>query len=452
MAWITIFKAGKHKDASGKTTEWTEDDVKDMANMYNNQKEDEKHDAPIVIGHPKTDDPAQGWVNKLKYTGGKLLAETKQVSKTFAKKVKDGEYKKVSVRLYPNNLLRHVGYLGAATPAIKGLGDAMLSEFIFSEEEVDTNIFDEEEKLFKEDTAANKQEARSKKYGIQIQGDVKTPTNAVGKPVHYKDLSDDDFADPIHYKFPVHDKANTIVSLKLFYNYQTREKYSDDDRQIIGARLVEASLKHKLDKELIRNTYSEYEFPLTNTGEFKLTDEQKAFRDALIAAVESETSADVATKVSKIFAEKWSEHIKETPAKKPPAKKDVPPKKEETKEFVELKNMLASNQNEVESLKSELRDKQYNEYLSQFGHLSPAQKGMCKQILEMANKNTEQLEFAEGDKTVKILGTDLVKKFIESIPIVQKFGEAVTPAYGNADADDFEAQDKYIKEYNESLN
>ncbi|MCO5250709.1 MAG: hypothetical protein M9949_04720 [Candidatus Kapabacteria bacterium] len=143
--WIAIFKPGTHTDAAGNTRTWSDNDLRNMVKMYNEQSPTEKHDAPIVKGHPKTDDPAMGWVDSLKYESGKLWAKLRNLQNSFVDEVKSGAYKKVSVRLYPNNMLRHVGFLGATPPAIKGLGDAELAEyigFVFNEDEITTSDID----------------------------------------------------------------------------------------------------------------------------------------------------------------------------------------------------------------------------------------------------------------------------------------------------------------------
>ena len=98
----------------------------------------------MVIGHPKTDSPAYGWVEALKREGKTLLAKLKQVQPDFAELVRAGRYKKRSICLNGDGSLRHVGFLGGAPPAVKGLaevrfaegGDLHLFEFAACEEEV----------------------------------------------------------------------------------------------------------------------------------------------------------------------------------------------------------------------------------------------------------------------------------------------------------------------------
>ena len=96
-----------------------------------------KHEAPIVIGHPRTDAPAYGWIKRLSAAQG-LEAEPHQVDPAFAELVAAGRYKKISASFFqpdsPQNpvpgtyYLRHVGFLGAQPPAVKGLRSPEFAE------------------------------------------------------------------------------------------------------------------------------------------------------------------------------------------------------------------------------------------------------------------------------------------------------------------------------------
>lgn len=115
--WIEVFKTGIWTDSNGNTRAWTEEDLDKIASSYDPRE----HEAPIVIGHPKDNAPAYGWVEALKREGEKLLAKIKPTAKEFVEWVRKGLYKKVSISLYPDMRLRHVGFLGAVPPAVKGL-------------------------------------------------------------------------------------------------------------------------------------------------------------------------------------------------------------------------------------------------------------------------------------------------------------------------------------------
>lgn len=117
--WMEVFRAGKHVSSSGAERDWSVDDLVRMAEAY----DPTIHQAPLVVGHPKDNDPAYGWVKALKVDGNTLLAMPDQVEPAFAELVKAGRYKKRSISLYPDGTLRHVGFLGAQPPAVKGLKD-----------------------------------------------------------------------------------------------------------------------------------------------------------------------------------------------------------------------------------------------------------------------------------------------------------------------------------------
>lgn len=117
--WVEVFRIGKHTDSGGNTREWTEQDLETIVSKY----DPANHEAPAVIGHPKDNAPAYAWVEGLKSEGGSLWAKFKQIVPEFAEGVESGLWKKRSIALYPDLSLRHVGFLGAMPPAIKGLAD-----------------------------------------------------------------------------------------------------------------------------------------------------------------------------------------------------------------------------------------------------------------------------------------------------------------------------------------
>lgn len=131
---LPIFKVGRHTDMSGATLEITEADLEKTVAAYLPSR----HEAPLVVGHPQHDAPAWGWVAAMTLVDGILWATPHQVDPAFAKQVATGRYKKISASFYTPNApsnphpgvyyLRHVGFLGAQPPAIKGLPDAMFRE------------------------------------------------------------------------------------------------------------------------------------------------------------------------------------------------------------------------------------------------------------------------------------------------------------------------------------
>lgn len=127
MKAFEIFRKGKQTASDGTTLEFGEDLLAAAVAAY----DPALHEAPIVVGHPKDNHPAFGWIKSLSYADGVLTAEPDQVDPEFAELVQAGRYKKRSASFYlpdaPNNpkpgtlYLRHVGFLGAQPPAVKGL-------------------------------------------------------------------------------------------------------------------------------------------------------------------------------------------------------------------------------------------------------------------------------------------------------------------------------------------
>lgn len=131
---IEVLKPGVHVDANGIKVEFTEADLQAIADNY----DPAIHEAPFVVGHPKMDAPAYGWSRRFVCKDGLLFAEGQDVEEQFAGLVKDRRFSKISLSLYgptaPNNpkpgiwYPRHVGFLGAMPPSIKGLKSAEFAE------------------------------------------------------------------------------------------------------------------------------------------------------------------------------------------------------------------------------------------------------------------------------------------------------------------------------------
>jgi len=126
--WVEVFSVGEQTDANGNTREWTDADLNKIVSNYKTNK----HEAPLVVGHPKENAPAFGWVEELKTDGKLLFAKFRQLVPEFVDAVKQGMYKKRSISLYPDLTLRHIGFLGAVPPAVKGLADIKFKEQIES--------------------------------------------------------------------------------------------------------------------------------------------------------------------------------------------------------------------------------------------------------------------------------------------------------------------------------
>lgn len=133
MTRIHILKPGTYRDMNGADVRFTASDLAQIAQSY----DPKLSQAPIVIGHPAVEDPAYGWAESLSTDADGLHAETENVDPAFADLVRAGRYRTVSGSFYrpdsPGNpkpgswYLRHIGFLGAQPPAVKGLKRAQLA-------------------------------------------------------------------------------------------------------------------------------------------------------------------------------------------------------------------------------------------------------------------------------------------------------------------------------------
>ncbi|MFA5598912.1 MAG: hypothetical protein WDA26_15220 [Pusillimonas sp.] len=176
MNIIEIFRPGKFKAMNGKEIEFSASMLQDIAANYNTSV----YQAPLVIGHPKVEDPAYGWVKNLSFADGKLKAEPESVVEEFAGIVSAGLYKNVSASFFapdhPANpapgkyYLKHVGFLGATPPAVSGLkavsfasGDEQEICFEFSDNTKTAEFAAKEQELLKKEKALAARETELKK-------------------------------------------------------------------------------------------------------------------------------------------------------------------------------------------------------------------------------------------------------------------------------------------------
>jgi hypothetical protein len=134
MKRFEIFRPGAHTASGGQALTFSEADLDATVRAY----DPAKHEAPIVVGHPKDNHPAYGWVGQLSFAEGALVVEPQQVDPDFAEMVQKGRFKKRSASFYAPDAktnpvpgvyyLRHVGFLGAQPPAVKGLKDVAFAD------------------------------------------------------------------------------------------------------------------------------------------------------------------------------------------------------------------------------------------------------------------------------------------------------------------------------------
>lgn len=124
--WVPIAKVGKFVSDDGVDRDLS---AEFLASVVANYSADD-HEAPAVVGHPAADVPAYGWVSELRFQDGTLEARFADTDEEFERLVEQGRFKKRSAAFWLESPrgsaikspgLKHVGFLGAARPAVKGL-------------------------------------------------------------------------------------------------------------------------------------------------------------------------------------------------------------------------------------------------------------------------------------------------------------------------------------------
>ena len=121
-----IFRTGTFTTLRGDQISYSETDLQKMAAVF----DPKRRKAPLVLGHPENDQPAMGQAQKLIVKDGKLYALA-MVNEALESLVKTRRYAKVSASfLTPfatSNptpgayYLKHIGFLGAMPPSVKGM-------------------------------------------------------------------------------------------------------------------------------------------------------------------------------------------------------------------------------------------------------------------------------------------------------------------------------------------
>jgi hypothetical protein len=167
--WVEIFRVGDY----GAKGEFTAADLDAMVANLAHWK------PPLVLGHPDTDSPAMGWAAEFKREGDRLLMRAENVQPELRAHVASGRFPNRSIALYTNPkgtgpAVRHIGFLGATPPEVKGLAPIRFSSSQFVEIEFKERQM-EKSKLV---TMAEEAVAKMGKDAVFFDGNRHTPINA----------------------------------------------------------------------------------------------------------------------------------------------------------------------------------------------------------------------------------------------------------------------------------
>ena len=131
---LHLARPGRFTDMHGQDVELTPALLAQLAASY----DPAIYQAPLVVGHPKANAPAFGWLDAIEATPEGLFGTPINVDPFFADAVRSGRYPKRSLSFWPADhpqsptpgqpYIRHLGVLGAVPPAIPGLRGADLAD------------------------------------------------------------------------------------------------------------------------------------------------------------------------------------------------------------------------------------------------------------------------------------------------------------------------------------
>ncbi|MCY3689236.1 MAG: hypothetical protein OXG90_09720 [Gammaproteobacteria bacterium] len=131
---IDLLKIGNYTDANGNRHEFTRQNLTDLAESY----DADKWPSPLVLGHPKMDSPAYGWLGSASVEGDTLTGKIVDLAEDVKTLIRNKSFRRISISIHPVDgasnprrgrslYIRHVGLLGAKAPAVPGLSPVSLS-------------------------------------------------------------------------------------------------------------------------------------------------------------------------------------------------------------------------------------------------------------------------------------------------------------------------------------
>jgi len=361
--WIQVFKAGKHTDSSGATREYTLKDLDYIVNRYNNQSVEDKHEAPAVIGHPQHDKPAYAWVAALERVGNVLYAKLKDISDGLKELLEQRAFTKISIALYPDMLLRHVGFLGAMPPAVKGLkspefNDGNYAEYNFEIREIKR-------------VAEQEQAAREVELNLDVIIEASELTEQSVKPTKRK-KSNNAAAGDIPVKFN-ETKSIPIVNFNNYNKGTEMDEFikavTEELRKYFNEEVASKALEIMLSKKPVEKKFNDDEKILSDLSELKAQ------------LIEKEKAMQLQDK--------------------------------------QFHDRLAQQQHEIEQMQfKEFFDKKVRE-----GKVVPSQRAFIQKMYFMVKGDDETIEYSDGGSSKTAKGIDILNAFFNTLEKKVEFAD-----------------------------
>jgi len=160
--------------------------------------------------------PAAGWIKSLVYRGAEGLWAVVEWTERAKQYLQNKEYRYFSPVMWVNNKDRSVARIENVAltnfPKINNLKPIMAKMSL--------------------EEARDAQKERSRKYGIAVK-----EGGHVTKPGEWESVPDDEFLDPVNYRYPCPDADQTRAAAAYWGRPDNQAQYSSEERAIINKRL-----------------------------------------------------------------------------------------------------------------------------------------------------------------------------------------------------------------------
>jgi phage I-like protein len=198
------------------------------ASLILSHQEKKKKDIVVDYEHQTLKDvqaPASGWIKRLEYKGADGLWAAVEWTKKAREYIQAKEYRYFSpvmgIRKSDRKVVEVYQVALTNTPMINNI-QPLIAKMSLEE-------------------ARTEQESRSQKYGIAIKDG-----GNVTKPGEWSSMDDDEFLDPVNYRYPCPDADQTRAAAAYWGRPDNQAQYSSEERGIINNRLVEMEKKFKI--------------------------------------------------------------------------------------------------------------------------------------------------------------------------------------------------------------